>query len=89
MQKAITLVEFFRTEALATFQETYDPLAKLGTEAKELYLALNGRTYSFGELEEHFKPVWRSPRTVRNHLTNKELFTQENHGTYRRAYVVE
>ena len=89
VEKAIKLVEFFRTEALSTLNETYDPLAKIGTEAKALYLELNGRSYSYAELYEHFKPVWSSSRTVTNQLKNTELFTQEKRGTYRRAYDVE
>lgn len=84
MEKAIQLIEFFRTEMSESLLELKDPLSKEGDEATELYNQLNGREYTTKELQDHFKPVWTSTRTIDKKLKSP-LFKKVRHGVYLKA----
>lgn len=78
MEKAIQLVEFFRVEALESFRETYDPLAKQPPMFQEIYTNdLNGVAYTSTELYEKFHGVWSSNSSLQERLNDTELFTRD------------
>lgn len=85
MEKAIKLVEFFRIEALESFRETYNPLARQPKKFRDIYESLNGREYSYTELKELFIPNYtKSVDTLYTRLKDRELFIKEN-DKYKRA----
>ena len=93
MNKAIELVEFFRTENLRQYKKSKTdsiadkhPLAK-DLDALNIYKMLElNKEYSTSELAEIFRGVWKEDTLNKRKLTKSELFTKVRHGFYLKAY---